>query len=200
VFAIAPQTELCVMHRELGEQPYFVIDDRNTRHLLFSNKLTGTSDKNPLREMIVHEEPEQIAKRPKGRVVWDNRIELLGWSMPASVARGTKFEVTLYYKILQPVGGNWTAIMHFDGAVRFSGDHKPIQDRCPTSTWQPGDYIIDKVNVVAGGGGHPLGKYELWIGFFTGTAPSFRNMSVSSAPADIKDATDRVKIATLILD
>ena len=200
VFAIAPHAELCALHREVGDKPYFVIDDRNTRNLLFSNKLDGATDKNPLQHMIVHAEPKQIPKKPKGRVVWDNRIELLGWSIPASVQRGSNFDVTIYYKILQPVGGNWTAIMHFDGALRFSGDHKPIKDRCPTSTWQQGDYIIDTHTVVAGGAGHPLGQYALWIGFFTGTAPNFKNMTVSTAPPDMKDATDRVKITTLILD
>ena len=42
--------------------------------------------------------------------------------------------------------------MHFDGrAARFNGDHEPIDDRCPTSTWQPGDYIVDTYTVIAGG-------------------------------------------------
>jgi hypothetical protein len=200
VFAIAPVSELCSLHREIGTQPYFVIDDRNTRNLLFSNKVDGTSDKNPLKDMIVHAEPKGIRTRPKQQVIWDGRIELLGWSVPKTVQRGSTFEVVLYYKILEPVGGNWTSIMHFDGAIRFSGDHKPIQDRCPTSTWQKGDYIIDRVKVVAGGAGHPLGKYDLWIGFFTGTAPNFKNMPVSVAPADMKDNTDRVKITAIILD
>ena len=200
VFAIAPQGELCAMHRELGDKPYFVIDDRNTRNLLFSNRVDGAEDKNPLRNMIVHEPPKQISHRPKGRVVWDNRIELLGWDIPKRVRRGQRFDVTLYYKILQPIVGNWTVIMHFDGTLRFSGDHKPIQDRCPTSTWQPGDYIIDRTTVVAGGPGHPLGHYALWIGFFTGTAPNFKNMDLSIAPSDMRDTTHRVKITTVILD
>ncbi|MDQ3301497.1 MAG: hypothetical protein M3619_33365, partial [Myxococcota bacterium] len=200
VFAIAPQAELCSLHREIGDKPYFVVDDRNTRNLLLSNRVDGTTDKNPLASMIAHEPPEQIQYRPKGPVIWDNKIELLGWSIPKTVRRSTKFEVTLYYKILAPVGGNWTSIMHFDGAIRFSGDHKPIKDRCPTSTWQPGDYIIDQTTVVAGGAGHPLGRYDLWIGFFTGSAPNFRNMTISTAPGDIRDTTDRVKITSVILD
>jgi len=200
VFAIAPQSELCALHRELGDKPYFVVDDRNTRNLLLSNRVDGTTDKNPLASMIAHQEPKQIRFRPPGRIVWDNKIELLGWDMPARVSRGDRFEVTTYYKILAPVGGNWTMIMHFDGAIRFSGDHKPIQDRCPTSTWQPGDYIIDKTTVVAGSGGHPLGPYQLWLGFFTGTAPNYRNMPVSTAPGDLRDTNDRVKITKVILD
>lgn len=200
VFAIAPQSELCPLHREMSERPYFVLDDRNIRNLFLSNKLDGGTDHNPLASMIQHKEPANIRHRPKGPVIWDNRIELLGWDMPARVDRGDSFEVTIYYKILKPVVGNWTAIMHFDGAIRFSGDHKPIKDRCPTSTWQNGDYIIDRHTVVAGSRGHPLGRYELWIGFFTGSAPNFKNMPVSTAPGDMRDQTDRVKITSIILE
>jgi hypothetical protein len=200
VFAIAPQSELCSLHREMGEKPYFVVDDRNTRNLLFSNSAAGTTDKNPLRNMIVHHEPKGITSRPKGKVVWDNRIELLGWDLPKTVQRGAAFEVTVYYKILQPVTQNWTALMHIDGAIRIGGDHPPIEDRCKTSTWQAGDFIIDRTTVVAGGAGHPLGTYVVWIGFFTGTAPNFKNMTVSAAPPDLKDTADRVKLTSLILD
>ena len=200
VFAIAPQTELCHLYRDLGEQPFFVIDDRNTRNLLFSNSVAGTTDKNPLREMITHQPPAKISKRPKGRVVWDNRIELIGWDIPARVRRGQQLEVTVYYKILQPVGGNWTVLMHIDGGARIGGDHKPIKDRCPTATWQPGDYIIDRHTVVAGGPGHPFGTYAVWIGFFTGTAPNFKNMDLTLAPDDMRDKDHRVKITSVILD
>src|SRR6185503_10837158 len=48
VFAIAPQAELCALHREIGEQPYFVLEERNLRNLLLSNRVDGTTDKNPL--------------------------------------------------------------------------------------------------------------------------------------------------------
>src|SRR5262249_7656768 len=34
VFAIAPQSELCTLHREIAGKPYFVLDDRNLRNLL----------------------------------------------------------------------------------------------------------------------------------------------------------------------
>ncbi|MCX5744428.1 MAG: glycosyltransferase family 39 protein, partial [Proteobacteria bacterium] len=166
VFAIAPQTELCTLHREIGGKPYFVLDDRNVRSVLLSNRVDGATDRNPLAETILHAEPkaELIPQRPKAKVVWDNKIQLLGWNIPKSVPRGTKFDVTLYYKILAPVGGAWTSLMHFDGPTRFNGDHKPINDRCPTSTWQPGDYIIDTFTVTAGGATFPKTNYELWIG------------------------------------
>jgi hypothetical protein len=118
------------------------------------------------------------------------------------VARGAPFDVTIYYKILQPVGGSWKALMHFDGPAgrAGSGDHEPIGGRCPTSTWQPGDYIIDKFTPRAGGGAFPSGTYDVWIGFFTGTNPNWKNMTVSEAPGDMRDNVDRVKITTLSLE
>ena len=200
VFAIAPQTELCQLHREIGGKPYFVIDDRNTRSLLLSNRVAGTTDKNPLRSAILHEEPKQITTRPKGRIVYDNKVELLGWDIPKRVNRGDKFTVRMYYKILQPVGGNWRVLFHFDGALRFNGDHEPIKGRCQTSTWQPGDYIVDSYTVTAGAGAFTPGPYEVWTGFFTGSAPNWKNMSVSEAPPDQRDTADRVKITTITLN
>jgi len=201
VFAIAPQTELCALHREVAGKPYFVVDDRNQRSLLLSNRVDGTTDKNPLRTAIVHEEPKNIRVRPKGKVVWDNRIQLLGWDLPKTVARGKRFDVTLYYKILSPVGGAWKTLMHFDGPSgrAGNGDHEPIGGRCPTSTWQLGDYIIDHFTTSAGGA-FPGGVYEVWLGFFTGAAPNWKNMTVSEAPGDMRDNVDRVRITTLGLE
>jgi hypothetical protein len=202
VFAIAPQSELCTLHREVAGKPYFVIDDRNQRSLLLSNRLDGASDQNPLRTAIVHDEPRDIPCRPKGKVVWDNRIQLLGWDVPRSVLRGARFEITLYYKILQPVGGTWRTLMHFDGPAgrAGNGDHEPIGGRCPTSTWQLGDYVIDRFTASAGGGAFPAGVYDVWTGFFTGAAPNWRNMPVSEAPGDMRDNADRVKITTIGLE
>jgi hypothetical protein len=202
VFAIAPQSELCALHRELGDKPYFVLEERNLRNLLLSNKLDGATDKNPLSDTIVHAEPKDIPKRPPKRVVFDNKIELLGWDLPAEADRGESFEITLYYKILAPVGASWKSLVHFDGNAGRAGiaDHEPINGRCPTSTWQPGDYIIDRFRATAASGAYPSGKIDLWVGFFTGSAPSFRNMPVSEAPPVMRDTMDRVKIASIVVD
>ncbi|HEY0191308.1 MAG TPA: hypothetical protein VGC42_09325 [Kofleriaceae bacterium] len=201
VFAIAPQSELCTLHREVAGRPYFVIDDRNQRSLLISNKLDGAEDHNPLRTTILHQEPKAIAARPKARVVWDGKLQLLGWDVPARIDRGAAFEVTAYYKVLQPVGGSWKALLHVDGPAgrAGNGDHDPINGRCPTSTWQPGDYIVDHFTARAGGP-FPLGRYDIWIGFFTGAAPSWHNMTISEAPGDMRDTTDRVKITSVIME
>ncbi|HWU90550.1 MAG TPA: hypothetical protein VN253_24965, partial [Kofleriaceae bacterium] len=202
VFAVAPQGELCALHREIGDKPYFVLEERNLRYLLLSNRVDGATDKNPLADAIVHAEPKPIPTRPKGRIVFDGKIELLGWDLPAEIGRGDSFDIILYYKVLQPVGAAWKALMHFDGGSGRAGgaDHEPINGRCSTATWQPGDFIIDRFTGVAGTSAYPAGKIEVWTGFFTGSMPSFRNMPVSEAPPDLRDPNDRVKIATLVLD
>lgn len=202
VFALAPQSEICALHREIGGAPYFVLDDRNARELLLSNRIDGATDRNPLREMIQHSEPKDIKYRPKGKIVFDNKIQLLGWDMPKSVGRGDKFTVRMFYKVTGAVGGAWQVLMHFDGASRLTnGDHKPIDDRCPTSTWQPGDYIVDQFTVTAGNSTNAKGTYDVFTGFFTGSNPNWRNMPVSEAPGDIREsATDRVKLTQIIVD
>lgn len=200
VFAIAPQGELCTLHREMGGNRYYVVEDRNVRSLLLSNKVDGTTDKNPLATAILHAPPAKMSGKPKAPIVWDRRLELIGWDLPARVERGKKFTVTMYYKVTQAVGGKWKSLMHFDGPLRFNGDHWPIDDRCPTGTWQPGDYIVDTFTVTAGGKTFPPGRYDLWMGFFTGTAPNWKNMTVSEAPSDQRDTADRVKVASIILE
>jgi hypothetical protein len=202
VFAIAPATELCQLHREIGGKPYFVLDDRDTKASLLSNRVDGTTDKNPLRRMILHAPPAQMSQKPKARVVYDSRVELIGWDIPKHVSRGHKFEVTLYFKVLQPVGGAWQVLMHFDGAAgrAGNGDHFPIENKCQTSTWQPGDYIVDHFTVQGLAPAFPAGPYEVWTGFFTGSNPNWRNMPVSEAPPDMRDTADRVKITSIIVD
>ncbi len=203
VFAIAPETERCSIHREMGAKPYYLVDDRNTRSLLLSNKLDGTTDKNPLSKMIVHAEPTGIRFKPKGRVVWDNKIQLLGWDIPATVSRSSKFTITTYYKVLGSVGPAYTVLYHIDSnqfGRLVTADHPPTDGLCATSTWQAGDYIIDTHTVWAGNATQPKGSYEVWTGFFTGSGGNFKNLTLSEAPGDMRDPTDRVKITTIVLD
>jgi hypothetical protein len=185
----------------MGQNRYYVLEDRNVRSLLFSNKLDGATDHNPLATVILHEPPPKIPQTPKARIVWDNKIELLGWSIPARVGKGEKLTVTMYYKVLAPVGGAWQALMHFDGPGRFNGDHKPIEDRCPTSTWQAGDYIVDTHTLTAAPGALPSARYDVLVGFFTGSNPNFRNMPLTEAPPDMKpDDTHRAKITSISVE
>ncbi|WP_428264777.1 ArnT family glycosyltransferase [Haliangium sp.] len=181
VFALAPASDLCALHRSIkGQYDYFVLDNSHATFLLLSNQL-GADERNlnPLDTAIVREPP--TPERPL-RVIYDNRVELIGMDMPTEVKRGDTFEATLYFKVLRPVGGNWKIFMHFDGAgVRFQGDHEPIEGRCGTTYWQAGDYIIDRVEIEAGNVTFARGEYTLFVGFFRGSHGNWTNMPVSRA-------------------
>lgn len=199
VFAVAPASELCAIHRASARTfDYFVHDDTHATRVLLSNRLAeGERDRNPLARAIRREPPTDI-QHPIS-VTFEDKIELLGYSMPHRVGRGDSFEMTLYYKVLKPVGGNWKVIMHIDrGNMRINGDHDPINGRCSTSFWQEGDYIVDTFTVTAGDAlSFPGGRYQMFTGFFHGSGGNWTNMKIVSGPHD--DA-DRVPLGTVTLD
>lgn len=198
VFAMVPGPELCAIHREAAGRPYVVLDDSSTRALLVSNQANGSADRNPLARAVLRREPSGIAHRPSAPIVYDNKIELIGWDLPAPLSRGSTITVKLYFKVLAPIAGAYKVFLHIDGAgLRMNGDHEPINGRCATSFWKPGDYIVDEFSLVAGGPTFPAVDYEVWAGFFTGGAGTWRNMPVSTAPPQSRDNADRVKLTTV---
>ncbi|MBA3391276.1 MAG: sigma-70 family RNA polymerase sigma factor [Deltaproteobacteria bacterium] len=131
---------------------------------------------------VQREAPSSIAHRPPTRVVWDERIELLGWDVPPRRRVGEPFQILLVYKVLEPIDRSWKIFIHLDGPKqRVNADHEPLGGRCPTSTWKPGDVIIDRTSVRVDPR-FDAGKYDVWIGFFGGLAPNWKNLSLSIAP------------------
>lgn len=115
--------------------------------------------------------------------------------MPSVVSKGEKFKLTLYFRVLEKLPMNYKIFLHFDGrGVRFQGDHDPISGRCGTSYWQPGDFIVDTVEVTAGEMTHPRGRYTTYMGFFTGSSGNWKNMVVTSGNGD---SNNRVNLGTL---
>jgi 4-amino-4-deoxy-L-arabinose transferase-like glycosyltransferase len=203
VFALAPASELCALHRTIrGAVGYHVLDNSHAKFLLLSNQLErGETDRNPLAQAIVREPPRDI-QRPL-RVDFDGRVELIGVAMPEAVDRGDTFRMTLYFRVLRPLGASWKMFLHFDGGgMRFQGDHDPIEGRCATTFWQPGDYIVDTFEVEAGNLTYAKTDYTVYAGFFRGSGGNWSNMPVKSA-ADgsgrplSTDPNHRVNIGTL---
>ncbi len=179
VFALVPASELCAVHRSAKDKfNYYVLDDSHARFLLLSNKLeSGETDRNPLARSILRHPPTDIQTPMK--VNFDNKIELIGVNMPRRVSRGSSFTMTLFFKVLKPVGGNWKIFVHFDGGgLRFQGDHSPINGRCGTNFWQPGDYIVDRFTVEAGDLTYAKTAYTARVGFFVGSHGNWKNMKV----------------------
>ena len=63
-----PRTQL-LRYKRSGDVPEVSV-------MVSTLMVDGTTDKNPLRTAILHEEPKQIPVRPRARIVYDGRIEL----------------------------------------------------------------------------------------------------------------------------
>jgi hypothetical protein len=202
VFALVPSSELCAIPRAAAGKHYYVLDDSNPRTLLLTNQLDGESDLNPLRTTVLRTAPAHMRKTPPAPIVYDDKIELIGWDVPDEASFGSTVKLTLYFKVKRTVAGAWKIFEHFDppSGARFQGDHDPIHGTCATSFWQPGDYIVDENEVDTGGVGLGAGQYELWVGFFTGSNPNWTNMKVTAAPKGWKDNADRVHLGSVLLD
>lgn len=193
-FAMAPAAELCAIARDARERPFAVLAS-TTRTLLLSNRRADLPlDRNPLRGKFGPIEPSIIETKPATRTVFDERVELLGWSMPTSIRAGETGQVRLYFKALRSVGGPWKILAHVDGPLeRINADHDPIDNLCATSNWSAGDYITDTFAIKPSRTA-ATGAYQLHVGFFRGSSGSFQNMRVSEGNAD-KD--NRVLIGTI---
>lgn len=101
--------------------------------------------------------------RPAAPILWDDRIELVGWDMPDHARVGEPIRVTLVFRVRAPILHAWNVFAHFDGSVhRHNADHAPVGESCPTSTWRPGDVLVDRFSTRL-----PFQEtFALKIGFF----------------------------------
>lgn len=130
-----------------------------------------------------HDVPASLTK-PSASVVWNDSIELVGWSVPATSKVGETVAVTFVFRTLKPVDRDWTIFAHFDSATRrVNGDHAPGLGWCPTKEWKVGETIVDRATVQF----DEPGRYALEIGFFTGKAPTWENLSISAVPVAMRD-------------
>jgi len=198
-FAIVPVDRRCQIQEVSTTQRlrYHVLDNRNARFLLLTNKLLpGETDQNPLIEAFPDQPPASFGRNATAN--FEDTIELLGVDMPDRVTKGTRFKMTLWYRVKKRPAQNYKVFVHFDGGpIRFQGDHDPVGALCGASQWQPGQVVKDTFEVTAGDLTNPKGTYQVFIGFFTGGSGFWKNMKVVS---DNHDSADRVPIGTLVVD
>jgi hypothetical protein len=102
---------------------------------------------------------------PANPIVWDDRIELVGWDIPATARVGEPIEVTLVFRARARILHSWRVFAHFDSATagrRQNADHDPAAGACGTSTWRAGDVVVDRFSTTL-----PVAaSFTLRIGFF----------------------------------
>jgi 4-amino-4-deoxy-L-arabinose transferase-like glycosyltransferase len=168
---------------------YYVIDDSNSRFLILSNRLgPGEVDLNPLRRFISNTAP---TPQTALAVNFEDKLELIGFDVPAEVQRGQDIRVRLYFKVLAPVGAAYKVFLHFDGpGARVNGDHVPVDGRFPTQFWTPGTYVTDEYQLKPDRATEPSGAFQLYFGLFAGD----RRLKVKSGP---NDGENRVRLSSV---
>ena len=87
------------------------------------------------------------------------------------IAHGQAVRVTLTWKVLQPLTGDYTVFMHLldkDGRVRGQVDAQPVYGTRPTSTWKSGEVLEDTYEVRLAPDAPP-GDYRIEIGLYLPT-------------------------------
>jgi hypothetical protein len=101
-------------------------------------------------------------------------IRLLGYSLDTeTVSPGETLHLTLYWESLASMAEDYTVFLHLlggrnpatDGPVWAGHDGQPDGARYPTSTWRPGQIILD-VHPVMVPQDTPTGDYQLEIGWY----------------------------------
>lgn len=178
VLAVVSSAALCELDRRFRprNRAYAVLTQPDKPYVLITNRLgPNETDLNRLPATIRRARPASVGTAVNAN--FDDRVELVGVDLPASVQRGGVFRVTLHYRVVKPMRGDWSTFVHFDGhGVRFQGDHKVS---CGTRRWRPGDWIVDSFEVEAVT--NIAGQYKVYTGFYQGSHGSWRNLTAKAA-------------------
>jgi hypothetical protein len=101
----------------------------------------------------------------------DQKVRLLGYDLDTWRLKpeGEKLiQLTLYWQALAEIDEDYTVFTHLlgeDGKIWGQMDSQPVRGRRPTSTWQPGEVIIDHYHIL------PLpdvppGEYRIEVGMY----------------------------------
>ena len=97
---------------------------------------------------------------------------LSGYDLPSSpptVAPGDAFTVTLFYHVSQTPGQNYIRFLQlYDPAQGMAAqfDGPPADGDNPTWSWQPGEFVTDRVMLHVATDATP-GAYRLFLGFYS---------------------------------
>lgn len=135
--------------------------------------------------------------KPASPIVWDDRIELVGWDVPASGALGEPVEITLVFRVRKPIAHRWDLFVHLDGNVhRQNADHEPLAGRCPMARWQPGDVLVDRFTFTP----KLAETFTPKIGFFgrpAGDGP-WRDLALSAVPDTMRGDNEAVVLTPVV--
>ncbi len=116
--------------------------------------------------------PEQVADSPATRlnVKLGDRIRLDGYSLLTPiVAPGDIVQLALFWRCDARVEQRYKVFVHIlnpSGAIVAQTDREPGSDLLPTTTWTPGETIVDRYGVALPPDA-PAGDYRIEVGLYT---------------------------------
>ena len=119
---------------------------------------------------IINPEP-QIAPQHDVGARFAEMATLLGYDLTlpeAGVRAGRQFTLTLYYQSDAPAPLDYTRFVHLSDMqddMAAQTDSPPAGGRNPTSTWMPGEIIVDRVRLTVKEDAVP-GVYSLRVGLY----------------------------------
>jgi hypothetical protein len=160
------------LHRKQFAHNLPVLDGRSSQILLVSNQLNGHANESWIASMVLDAPP---APRNLVDAGFEDQLEVFGWEvreksgeLVESVVPQRTYHLRFYYRVLKPISGTWKAFVHVDGFQRrFNGDHSPLEGKYPMNLWQPGDIIVDDLDMALEPNFTP-GDYTLYFGFYQG--------------------------------
>ncbi len=112
-------------------------------------------------------------------------IRLDGYALTTEVAPGDALLLALRWESLRAVDENYHVFVHLlnaSGERIAQRDGQPVQWMRPTSTWQPGEEIVDRYGLLLPEDIAP-GQYTMAVGLYEPT--SGERLAVSAGPGDL---------------
>ena len=120
-----------------------------------------------------------LAAHPRPQpLTFGGRIEYLGYDLsrdgspgspaPLTLRPGETIWLTLYFRALRPVEGEFRVFNHLlDEADRLRGQHDgtPVSGQHPTPTWQAGELVMDRHQIPVAPDAPP-GSYRIRTGYY----------------------------------
>lgn len=113
--------------------------------------------------------PPQLQQKVDAK--FEDKITLLGYDLKGVPAKkGGNFDVTFYFRVDQPVSGDWKIFVHLDpkggiGRNRVTADHYGVGGLYPVASWKKGEIIRDTVTLQVPADWQD-GEADLYVGFF----------------------------------
>lgn len=141
--------------------------------------------------------------QPKPAVALDanfgGMVRLEGYTLEAPIPAqpGDEVRLRLFWRALSPMETSYTVFVQaYDGAgtKALQRDSLPVCNQEPTTTWSPGDLVVDTHVMVVQD--VPAGEYPIYVGLYDAAT----GVRVPRLTSGIPDIIDNVQVDTILIE